>query len=236
MKAVLQAGGLGTRLRPFTFVIPKPLVPFGELPIIEILCQWLRRNGIDELIISTGYLGHLVQSVCGDGSQWDIRIRYVHEEKALGTVGALNLIADSWLSEPFFLLNGDILTDLDLNALMSSHKENGGIATIACHTTEVKLEYGVIETEGDLLTGFREKPAMNYTVSMGVYAFDPSIVRHIPRGVAFGFDDLMYALLRAQQPVHVYRHDGIWLDIGRPEDYQKAQESFSSYRSRILGV
>lgn len=237
MKAIVQAGGKGTRLRPYTLVLPKPLVPVGGYPVIEILLKWLRRNGIDEGYITLGYLGNLIRAVCDDGQKFGMPIRYVQEETPLNTVGALKLIGSDVLTETFLSLNGDVITDLNLREMIRFHKKHGGLLTVATATKPISVDLGVLELDGsDTVTGFREKPTLTYAVSMGIYCMEPAILDLIPDKVAFGFDDLMHTMLDKNLPVHAYRHNGMWMDIGRPEDYIQAQEIFEKNESSILGV
>jgi len=223
MKAVIQSGGRGTRLRPYTSVLPKPLMPIGSRPVLELLLKSLRRNGIAEVYITTGYLGHLIRSFCGDGHQWGLDIHYTQETEPLGTVGPLSLIRDE-LDCTFLVLNGDVLTDLSFDAFSTCHRSHGDLLTIATTVRSMKLDYGVIGDVDGVITQFREKPTMSNNVSMGVYCMEPGILEHIPTGVSFGFDDLMYCLLQKGIPVHTFKHTGIWLDIGRVDDFQQAQE------------
>lgn len=237
MKAVIQAGGKGTRLRPYTLVLPKPLVPVGGYPVIEILLKWLRRNGVEESCITLGYLGSLIRAVCGDGEKFGMPLHYVEEQEPLNTVGALHLLGRDVLSETFLSLNGDIITDLNLRDMIRFHKSHGGLLTVATATKPVAVDLGVLELdENNVATGFREKPTLTYAVSMGVYCMEPAILDLIPPKVAFGFDDLMHAMLDRGLPVHAFRHEGMWMDIGRPEDYLKAQEAFEENQASILGV
>ena len=224
MKAVIQAGGKGTRLKPYTLILPKPMMPVGEHPVIELLLRWLRRNGVDEVLITTGYLGHLLRMLCGDGSRWDMHIQYTEETEPMGTVGALGLLRDQ-LTEPFLVLNGDLITDLDLRGFMRFHREHTDWLTIAVTETPVPVNMGVFEFEHDgRVTDFKEKPTLTYSANMGVYCMDPEILALIPNGVPFGFDHLMYRMLDEGQGARVYRHHGQFMDIGRPEDFVKAQE------------
>lgn len=236
MKAVIQAGGKGTRLRPYTLVLPKPLVPVGQYPVIEILLRWLRKNGVDTGIITLGYLGELIRAVCRDGSQWGISLSYVEEPEPLSTMGALQLIGQQRLGSTFFSLNGDIITDLDLRRMYRFHKEHGGIMTVATASKPHGTDLGILELENDVVTDFREKPVITYQVSMGIYCMQSEILEYIPKGVAFGFDDLMYTLLDEHKTVYAYRHDGMWMDIGRPEDYLAAQKVFEEKQCAILGI
>ena len=235
MKAVIQAGGKGTRLRPYTLILPKPLMPIGGVPVIEMLLKWLRRNGIENTYVTTGYLGHLIQALCGDGRQWDLNIQYSEEPEPLGTVGALNLIKEE-LDESFLVLNGDLLTDLDLQAFTRSHKAHGGLLTVGVTSKNVNVDLGVLETEDGRVIEFREKPTLHYQVSMGIYCMEPGILELIPKGIPFGFDNLMHIMLEQNLPVHVHHHDGQWMDIGRPSDFQKAQDKFEADQSKFMGV
>jgi NDP-sugar pyrophosphorylase family protein len=223
MKAVIQCGGMGTRLRPYTSVLPKPLMPIGSRPVLELLLKWLRRNGIQDVYITTGYLGHLIRSFCGDGAQWNINIHYTQEMEPLGTMGPLSLIRDE-LTEPFIVLNGDVLTDLSLNGFIACHRKSKAPLTIATSYRTIKMDFGVIDEVGDIVKVFREKPTLSHLVSMGVYCMNPEVLHLIPSGVPFGFDDLMLLMLEEQTPVNVYKHEGIWLDIGRVDDFQHAQD------------
>lgn len=234
MKAVIQAGGKGTRLRPYTLVLPKPLMPVGDHPVIEMLLKWLRRNGITDASITIGYLGHLIRALCGDGAQWDMNISYSEEPEPLGTVGPLHLIREQ-LNETFLMLNGDLVTDLDLRAFQVFHKEHDGLVSVAVFNKDVHIDLGVIDSKHGRIHAFREKPTLQFQVSMGVYCMEPGVLDLIPNGVPFGFDDLMYTMLERELPVHVFEHSGCWMDIGRPEDFQHAQEVFEKNHQSILG-
>lgn len=234
MKAVIQAGGKGTRLRPYTLVLPKPMMPIGDISVIELTLKWLRRNGVIDAYITTGYLGHLLKALCGDGSQWSLNIEYSHEKEPMGTVGALNLLKER-LDETFLVLNGDLVTDLDLYDFTRFHRSHGGMLTVGVTSRKVHVDLGVLETEGSTVTAFHEKPSISYTVSMGIYCMEPDILEMIPEGVPFGFDDLMHVMLGKGLPVHVFNHNGTWMDIGRPEDFQKAQEFLTQNEDRVLG-
>ncbi|MBX6426559.1 MAG: NTP transferase domain-containing protein [Variibacter sp.] len=233
MKAVIQCGGKGMRLRPYTSVLPKPLMPIGSRPVLELLLKWLRRNGIEDVFITTGYLGHLIRSFCGDGTQWNLKITYTQELEPLGTIGPLSLLREQF-DAPFLVLNGDVLTDLSLNRFVSFHRQHRGLVTIATATRNIKMEFGVIDEVDGRLTGFREKPALSHLVSMGLYCMNPSVLPFIPSGVPFGFDDLMFQMLEQSAPVHIFKHDGLWLDIGRVEDFHKAQEIAWDEQSPVL--
>jgi NDP-sugar pyrophosphorylase family protein len=223
MKAVIQCGGKGTRLRPYTTVLPKPLLPLGTKPVLELLIKWLRRNGVRDVYITTGYLGHLIRSYCGDGRQWGLNIEYTTEPEPLGTMGALSLLREK-LDGTFLVLNGDVVTDLSLNSLIGHHRRLGAGLTVATVTRTVRVDFGVIEEIDFRVTRFKEKPNLSHLVSMGVYCMEPEMLEHVPTGIPFGFDDLMFRMLELEQPVRTFLHNGFWLDVGRIEDFHKAQE------------
>ena len=235
MIAVIQAGGRGVRLHPYTTLLPKPLMPVGDLPVIEVLIKWLRRWGVTQAYITLGYLGGLIRALCGDGAQWDIRIAYRQEPEPMGTLGSLSLLK-SELKKTFFNVNGDLITDLNLREFVAFHRKKGGLITVAVTERIVKSELGVFETEDNRMIDFREKPAMKYLASCGIYCMEPEILELIPKGVPFGFDDLMNSMLEKKLPVWLYRHEGLWLDIGREEDYRSVQQSFlKEYKTLVLG-
>jgi mannose-1-phosphate guanylyltransferase len=223
MKAVIQSGGKGMRLRPYTNILPKPLMPVGSKPVLELLLRWLRRNGVREVYITTGYLGHLIRSFCGDGRRWDLRIEYTEEYEPRGTIGALSLLRDE-LDTTFLVINGDVLTDLNLGAFLAEHHRHGDDLTVAVSSRNVRIDFGVLEHINNRVISFREKPNFTTLVSMGVYCMEPAMLRYIPDGIPFGFDDLIFSMLAAEQPVHTFVHNGVWLDIGRIEDFQRAQD------------
>ena len=225
MKAVIQAGGRGTRLKPYTLILPKPMMPVGEKPVIELLLHWLRRHGVTKVYLTTGYLGHLLRLLCGDGSRFDLTIDYTEETEPLGTVGALHLVRDQLCDGPFLVLNGDLIFDLDIRAMVRFHRSHEDALTIGVVETPVPVNMGVFEFGKDQrVTDFREKPTLTYHANMGVYCMDPSVLDLIPNGVPFGFDDLMYHMLDAGYGARVFQHHGQFLDVGRPEDFVRAQE------------
>ncbi len=221
MQAVLMAGGRGTRLRPYTAVLPKPLVPVGESSIIEIVLLQLKHYGFEEIVVSVGYKAELIMAVVGDGSRFGLKVRYQHEDKPLGTVGALAQIPD--LDDNFLVMNGDICTDLDFKEIYDAHRRSGAQATIGTYRRTEKIELGVIELDEQkaCITGFEEKPVYEFHVAMGVNAFNRAVVDQIPKGECFGFDRLVLKLLEQKIPVRSYRFEGRWLDIGRPDDYDR---------------
>lgn len=233
MKAVILAGGKGTRLYPYTTVFPKPLVPIDDMPIIEILLRQLKAHGINSVTVSVGHLAELLMTFLGTGEKFGIPIEYVREDRPMGTVAPLTLIKD--LPEDFFLMNGDILTDLNYRDLFEFHLANKCALTIATYTKEVKIDLGVLVTDGTgLVTDYREKPVFTCNVSMGVYVFNRSVIRHIPAKAYYDFPTLVKSLLEKDARVMSYPFRGIWLDIGRPSDYDEAQQVFASLRDKLL--
>lgn len=222
-RAVILAGGKGTRLKPYTISLPKPLVPIGEMPIIEIIIRKLAQNGFERVTITVNHMADIIRAFCGDGSKWGISIDYSLEDKPLSTMGPLKLITD--LPDNFLIMNGDVLTDLDFGAFYENHVSEGNIFTVSAYTREQKVDYGVLETGIDnKLVNFIEKPTSTYKVSMGVYMANKQILDFIPENQFYGFDHLMLDLIKNQKPATVKVHSGYWLDIGRPDDYEKACE------------
>ena len=235
-RAVVLAGGLGTRLRPYTTVLPKPLMPVGDRPILDVIVRQLRRHGFERLTIVTGHLAELIEAFFGSGERFGIAIDYYREDRPLGTVGALSLLEG--LDGDFLVMNGDVLTDLDLARFLDSHRDSGVAATIAAHTRDVQVSLGVLRfddgDDADRLTGYVEKPTYHYEVSMGVYAFSPRVLPFIERGGRLDFPDLILRLLDAGETVRAIRSEAYWLDIGRHDDYETAIEEFERLRSRFL--
>lgn len=229
MKTVILAGGKGTRLRPYTTVFPKPLMPINDKPILEIVIRQLRSHGFDEVIIAVGHLAELIMAFFNDGSKYGIKIEYVREEKPLGTAGPLSLMKDR-LNETFLMMNGDVLTTLDYSAFVDAHKGNGAVATIAVKKRSVKIDFGVPQVEKDgRIVGYVEKPEIDYLVSMGVYAFEPDVLEYIRPNEYLDFPDLIRKLISNGKTVKGYVYDGPWLDIGRPEDYEQANREMEKY-------
>jgi len=235
MKAIVLAGGKGTRLAPYNQILPKPLMPIGDMPILEVLLRQMKRSGINHVVLTVGHLSHLLQSYFQDGSRYDLDIQYSLEEEPLGTAGPLSLIKG--LQDTFLVTNGDVLTTLDIRDLMEYHKKCRAITTIAMHERKVKIDLGVIELDGDnRIQGYIEKPSIDYRVSMGMYVFEPHVLDYIPRGEYLDFPDLVHKLLEHGQHVEGYPFDGYWRDLGNQEDYQEAQEDFGHMREQILGA
>ena len=231
---VILAGGRGTRLRPYTSSLPKPLVPIGdEASILEIVLRQLVGHGFRSATLAIGHLGQLIRAYVGDGTRWGISVDYAEEDEPLGTMGPVVAILDR-LPAQFLVMNGDVLTDLDYAALLAAHGEWGAPLTVASYAREVHIDFGVLEVEGHTVSGFHEKPVLPYTVSMGVYALSQEALRPYTAGHALGFDDLVRDLLARGTPPASYRFDGYWLDIGRPEDYDRANAEFDERRSILL--
>lgn len=226
--AVILAGGKGTRLKPFTISIPKPLVPVGDIPILEHIIRKLSSEGFKEIVITVNHLAELIKAFFGDGSKWDVTIRYSFEDKPLSTMGPLKIIER--LPEDFIILNGDVLTDLNFREFFSIHRQKRSLFTVASHKRSERIDYGVLDISDDQIISFREKPEIQMFVSMGVYAANKRILEFIPSNSFFGFDDLMLSLLNSQEEVSLFKHDGYWLDIGRPSDYEKALSDFNDGR------
>jgi NDP-sugar pyrophosphorylase family protein len=234
MHAVILAGGRGVRLRPYTTSLPKPLVPLGdEYAIIEVVLRQLAAQGFDSVSIAIGHLGQLIQAYCGDGSQWGLSIRYFTEDSPLGTMGPIVAHLND-LPDHFLVMNGDVLTDLCYRDLLTGHVASGAPLTVATYQREVKIDFGTLETMGERVVKFSEKPTLAYGVSMGVYAMSRSTLLRYPRGVPFGFDDLVLDLLARHEPPRAHHFDGYWLDIGRPDDYDEANRQFENLRPVLL--
>jgi NDP-mannose synthase len=232
-RAVILAGGKGTRLRPYTIVLPKPLMPIGDYPILEVVVRQLVAAGFDHITMAVNHQAELIKAFFGDGSKWGVRIDYSMEDQPLGTMGALSLIPD--LPPHFLVMNGDILTDLDYAAFHAEHVAAARRFTISAFVRESKIDYGVLDSNDDrLLCGFREKPSARFEVSMGVYMVNRDVVKYLPPQQAYGFDTLMRDMLAAGDPVYVRRFDGYWLDIGRADDYERAIDEFGAMKSRFL--
>ena len=219
MQAIIMAGGKGTRLRPYTNILPKPLLPLGLRSILDINIRQLVTSGIANIIIAVGYLGELIENVIGNGDKYGINICYSYEEKPLGTVGALSLIHDQ-LEENFIVMNGDILHNVDFNALLLQHNANGDSVTITTYKQLHKVRLGVLETEGDRIVNYIEKPTQEYNVSIGIYLMNRAIVDHyVNKNDPLDFPDLINRLIEDKKPISSFRHNGLWIDLGTPEEY-----------------
>jgi NDP-sugar pyrophosphorylase family protein len=232
--AVILAGGKGARLRPYTTTLPKPLVPIGDdVAILEIVLRQLAGQGFRRVTIAIGHLGELIRAYVGRGEQWGLDIDYAEEGTPLGTMGPVVTILER-LPEHFLVLNGDILTDLSYAALLQTHSIAQSSLTIATCRRQVNVDFGVLEVEAGNVVGFSEKPTLNYQVSMGVYALSRATLSGYPAGQPLGFDELVLDLLGAGRRPASYPFEGYWLDIGRPEDYDRANAEFSTLRHRLL--
>ena len=232
MKAVILAGGKGSRLAPYTTVLPKPLMPIVDMPILEIVLKQLKSYGYTDIVIAVGHLASLIKAYFGDGSDFGVRIEYILEATPLGTAGPLGSIKG--LDDTFLMMNGDILTDLDYANLVDHHRESGAIMTIATHKRMVKIDFGVLETTDGDVSKYIEKPTLEYLVSMGVYVMQPTVRDHIKRGEYLDLPDLVRLLLASGERVHTYPFEGRWLDIGRQEDFTEAQARFQEHRDHFL--
>ncbi len=233
MKAIILAGGKGTRLAPYTTVLPKPLMPIGDMPVLDIVIRQLAYHGFDDITLAVGYLAELVMAYCGDGSKYNVRLTYSREENPLGTAGPIALVED--LDETFLVMNGDLLTTLDYSAMWQHHHKRGAITTLATHQRDVKIDLGVIKSNAEAwVTDYIEKPVFHYTVSMGIYIFEPAILNYIPRNARYDLPELVLYLLQQRHQVNAYAHNGYWLDIGRHEDYASAIQEFDAHRREFL--
>lgn len=232
-RAVILAGGKGTRLRPYTVVFPKPLMPLGEYPILEVVIRQLVAHGFDHITIAVNHQAELIKTFFGDGSKWHVRIDYSLETQPLGTMGPLRLIDN--LPEHFLVMNGDILTDLNYAEFYLEHVAHKRLFTISSHQREHCIDYGVLETDdkGEL-KGFSEKPTTSYEVSMGIYMASRDILPYVSAAAPYGFDNLMIDLLKAKKSVNVNKYDGYWMDIGRSDDYMQATEDFDRMKSKLI--
>ncbi|WP_329525026.1 nucleotidyltransferase family protein [Streptomyces sp. NBC_01462] len=234
MHAVILAGGKGVRLRPYTTALPKPLVPIGDQhAILEIVLRQLATAGFTGCTIAIGHLGEIIRAYVGDGSQWGMAVDYATEESPLGTMGPLLTMRER-LPESFLVMNGDILTDLDYADVLRQHRASDAPLTIATYTRKVHIDFGVLTTDASRVVGFTEKPSMDYNVSMGVYGLSKSTLDGYTAGLPLGFDELVLDLLGAQKSPHAYEFDGYWLDIGRPDDYDRANAEFTTRKSMLL--
>lgn len=232
LRAVILAGGKGVRLMPFTVNFPKPLVPLGDTPVLEVLMRQLINYGVTDITLTLGHLAELVKAYFYHRRHFtrQINLRYVDEAEPTGTAGSLAFVRG--LKDTFLVMNGDLLTDLDLNKLVAFHHQQGAALTIAAHKRQVKIDLGVLEFgAAHRITGYLEKPEQTYHVSMGIYVYEPRVLRFIKRGEYLDFPDLVLKLVAEGEKVCAFPTDCLWLDIGRPDDYAKAQELFAEKRN-----
>jgi len=232
-RAVILAGGRGTRLRPYTLVLPKPLMPIGDYPILEIIVRQLAGYGFDHLTFAVNHHANIVKAFFGGGEQWNVKIDYSMESQPLSTIAPLRLIDD--LPETFLLMNGDILTDLNFANFFQEHRRSHNRFTIAATKRQQQIDYGVLHaTANGLVNAFEEKPSTSYLVSMGIYAMNRAVLATVPHDTPYGFDHLMRDLLAAGEPIRIIRHEGYWLDIGRPDDYARAVDEFERQKTMLM--
>ena len=232
-RAIIMCGGLGTRLKPLTLVMPKSLVPIGGQPILEIIICQLALQGFDHVTLAVNHQAEMIKAYIGDGARFQLRIDYSLESMALSTMGPLKLIPD--LPDSFLVMNGDVLTDLNFYEFLTHHMQDKNIFTISSASREQKIDFGVLDCNSSgFLTGFQEKPTNLYQVSMGVYALSNKILDFIPSGTSYGFDNLIYDLLKSEENVRVRSYAGYWLDIGRISDYEQALEDFEKFGDKFV--
>lgn len=233
MKAVILAGGRGRRLAPFTTILPKPLMPIGDVPILEIVLRQLKHAGFDEIVMAVGYLAELLMAYFGDGHKLGLHIHYSREEEPLGTAGPLGLI--DGLGERFLVMNGDLLTTIDYRALCEYHLQRRAIATLTTFQRDVEIDFGVVQIDDQQwVRGYIEKPTYHYTVSTGIYIFEPGVLTYIPRQQRMDLPELVLKLLDAGEQVAAFPFEGTWLDIGRMDDYERAVAEFEPRRAEFL--
>jgi len=235
MKAVILAGGKGTRLKPYTTVIPKPLMPIGNYPILEVILHQLKQYGADEIILAVGHMAQLFQAFFNNGENYGIKIGYSFETQPLGTAGPLAQLIDR-LDDDFLVMNGDLLTTLNYRRLYEYHRDHHAAATIGLYEREVKIDFGVVNVDSDhRLTEYIEKPTYKFNVSMGINVINPEIVRpYLVPGKYLDLPDLMMKLHEDGQTVLTYNEPCYWLDIGRVDDYQMANEIFETRKSEFM--
>ena len=232
-RAVILAGGKGSRMRPYTVVLPKPLMPIGEYPILEVVIRQLSFYGFSHITMAVNHQAEIIRSYFNSGEKWGVHIDYSLERIPLGTMGPLKLIED--LPENFLVMNGDILTDLNFGKFYESHVNQKRLFTISACQRSQRSEYGVLETDREeTVVGFQEKPVVTYEVSMGIYMLARQVLQWIPQGDSYGFDQLVLDFIKNKEPVQVKRHTGCWLDIGRPDDYMQAIDLYEKHSTLFM--
>jgi NDP-mannose synthase len=233
MKAIILAGGKGARLAPYTKILPKPLMPIGDMPILEVLLRQMKRAGINEVVITVGHLADLLRAFFQDGSNLGLQIAYSYEDVPLGTAGPLSLVQN--LDRTFLVSNGDVLTTLDLKDLIKFHTDQKAAATIAVHRRKVDIDFGVVECDENFrMVGYTEKPSIDYLVSMGIYVFEPRVLKYIPYNCYLDLPNLVLNMMAAGEKVVGFPYSGYWQDLGRPDDYEYASRDFDSMRKNFL--
>lgn len=231
MRAVILGGGQGNSPRPYTNILPKPLIPVGQRSIVEIIVNQLKHQGFDHITLALGHLPHLVQEVLGNGDKFGINVDYAIEGSPLGTCGPLALIEG--LDEAFLVMNGDILSDVDFQDMLRFHREQEGMATIAMHKKVLKIDYGVLRRAGHLLVTYQEKPVIEYEISAGIYVMESSILRYIIPHCRLEFPDLIQTLIGNGERIACYPFSGIWYDLGLAEDFRFVQENLDKFKDAI---
>lgn len=230
---VILAGGKGTRLRPYTTVFPKPLMPIGDMPILEVVLRQLKSYGFEKVTISVNHLADLIQTFFGDGSKLGLEINYCIEDKPLGTAGSLSLVKN--LTDTFMVINGDLLTTIDYRAMVAEHNKSDATATIGVFRREVRVDFGVLDINRDMeLVEYKEKPRLEYMVSMGINVLNKSVLEFIPVGKYLDIPTLMMSLKGSGKKIMTFRAECEWLDIGRPDDYEQAVAEFERSRGKYL--
>lgn len=233
LRAVVLAGGKGTRLWPYTSVLPKPLLPVGNRPILEIVLRQLKKAGVTRATLAVGHMADMFPQVLNNATIKGLKIDYARETRPQGTAAPLRNIKG--LTKTFLVMNGDILTDLDYKALIRYHKSKGAVATVATFRRTIDVDFGVVEAGRDgFISDYIEKPRLSYKVSMGIYIFEPRVLNYIPRRGRYDFPELVCKLLHHDEPVAAYSFRGRWLDIGRPDDFMAAQQEIARKSQRYL--
>ena len=236
MKAIILAGGKGSRLYPYTALLPKPLMPLGDMPVLELLLRRLRQGGVDEAFLAVNHLRHLIEAFVGDGSRMGLRLHYSQEDRPLGTAGSIAAVLDQ-LGDDFLVANGDLLTTLDIAALIGFHREKRAAATIGVFPREVMIDFGLLEVDADMrMTAYTEKPRREHLVSMGIYVLNAASVRRFVQPETYlDMPDLLRTMQQNGADVRCFRSDCFWLDIGRPDDFAQAQEIYQRDPQVFLG-
>ena len=229
MKAVILAGGLGTRLKPFTEIIPKPLLPIGEKAILEIQIEHLKEHGFDEIYLATNYKSDYIKNFFGDGSKYGVKLTISKEDKPLGTVGPLSLLKNELFKEPFLVMNGDILTQLDFSNMYEFTLSKKALLTIGVKKIFTPFRFGNIESKGDFVTNIEEKPDIETNILAGIYFMIPEIFKYIPQNTAYGMDQLIKRMLKEKDPIAKYQIKEYWLDIGVVDDYKEVQAIYNNH-------
>jgi len=229
VQAIILSGGLGTRLRPFTEVIPKPLLPIGEKAVLEIQIEHLRANGFDHIFLATNYKSEYIENFFGDGSKYGVKLTISKEEIPLGTAGPVKLLQNELKDEPFLVMNGDILTLLTYKNLYDFACCKDTLLTITTKDIYTPFQFGNIHTEGDFVTGIEEKPNIKTTILAGIYIFRPEILDLIPDNTMYNMDKLILDMLAKDLPISHYPILEYWLDIGQVDDYEKAQNIYKEH-------